>query len=59
VSYIICRFCRVRHLTMFSTSWKIGGCYICRDKLIPIYIPTEQHKQFLDKLHRKNYERSI
>jgi hypothetical protein len=56
MSYVICRFCDKRHLSQFTTSWDVGCCQICRKEFLPNYIPEEQWKQFLDKLHRKTYD---
>lgn len=56
MSYIICRFCHIRHIQAYTTSWKIGCCQICRKEHLPHHIPGEQWKLFLDKVHRKIHD---
>jgi hypothetical protein len=56
MSYIVCRFCHIRHIQAYTRSWHIGCCKICRGIHLPNYIPYEQWKQFLDKLHRKLHD---
>jgi hypothetical protein len=56
MSYIICRFCHIRHIQSYTTSWEVGCCRVCAHEHLPSYIPENQWKLYLDKLHRKIHD---
>lgn len=50
-----CCICKMGINTL-SESRQSGACAECRDRLIPNYIPLEQHKLYIDKYLKENHE---
>ncbi len=49
VSQISCKVCKKVIIKYDSESYVSGiCCYMCRDRIIPDYIPLKQHKQYME-----------
>lgn len=51
----ICKNCHVRKIAKFSPLFKVRTCYLCKDLIVPEYIPREQYIKYLELY----YERKV
>ena len=56
MSHFICPICTDTIVVTYSESGIAGACAVCRDEIIPSYIPISQRDQFVRLYLKENYD---